>query len=49
MIQASKDSEILVREIPPADTLLVPITHPEHADIFEKYKIRWNAIPALSN
>lgn len=49
MIQADTRSPILIRDIPSEWALMVPITHPKYGDVFDKYRIRWNAIPALTN
>ena len=49
IIQASSASPILIREIPEKDHLFIPITHPQYREVFDRYKIKWYAIPALSH
>ena len=38
-----------MKEIPKNSVLMVPITHPEHAKVFEQYKMQWHAVPAISS
>jgi nitric oxide synthase oxygenase domain/subunit len=38
-----------MKELPEEACLMVPITHPEHAAVFEKHQMKWHALPALSS
>jgi nitric oxide synthase oxygenase domain/subunit len=38
-----------MREIPPDICPMIEITHSDHAELFEEYKLKWYAIPALCN
>lgn len=49
ILQANNQSPIYVRDVPKEHCLFVPITHPQYQDVFKKYGIKWNALPALSN
>ena len=48
IIQSSEDGQLLIKELPEAAKLLVPITHPDFPE-FDKLGIYWHAIPALSS